>query len=143
MYNPFVLLEHLDWISWALLPLFFVLFAFVPLCCTRDNYDLLLFEKLRFRFALLILFLCAFVVVYALGETTSQYWITPAVCAVVKIYEYFAIYSRVKYLDDGHDFVSRLEFICLHMTFSFCSAWLSYILVFCIFNSMALNSHVD
>ncbi len=43
MYNPFILLNNVDWLSWIILQFFFFLFAIVPVLCTRDNYDLLLF----------------------------------------------------------------------------------------------------
>ena len=43
MYNPFIILEHVDWLSWVILQFFFFLFCFVPIFCTRENYDLLLF----------------------------------------------------------------------------------------------------
>ena len=43
MYNPFIILSNVDWLSWLIMQFFFFLFCFVPIFCTRENYDLLLF----------------------------------------------------------------------------------------------------
>ena len=42
----------------------------------------------------------------------------------------------IKYKDDGRDYVSIREFICIHMTFSILHAWLTYFLIFNIFQSI-------
>lgn len=141
MYNPFELMRHVDVLSWVVLLFFFFLFSTMPLLSTRDNYDLLLYEKIKYRFVVLALLLAGFTIAYSFGAPLSSIWVTPVLAFILKCYEYFLIYNRIKYHDDGHDFVSRLEFVCLHLTFSFCSAWLTYITVFSTFNSMSFDSH--
>lgn len=42
----------------------------------------------------------------------------------------------IKYKDDGRDYVSIREFICIHMTFSVLHSWLTYFLIFNIFQSL-------
>ena len=90
---------------------------------------------------MLNLLLIAFTITYAFGQPLSEIWVTPLLALVLKCYEYFFIYTTVKYHDDGHDFVSRLEFVCLHLTFSFSSALLTYITVFSSFNSISFHTH--
>lgn len=41
--NPFVMLQHLDVLSWVAILLFLGLFAVMPLCNVRENFDVLLF----------------------------------------------------------------------------------------------------
>lgn len=42
----------------------------------------------------------------------------------------------IKYKDDGRDYVSFREFVCIHMTFSILHSWLTYFLIFNIFQSL-------
>ena len=37
-----------------------------------------------------------------------------------------ALYTRVKYLDDGRELVTPTEFVSLHFTLTFMSGWMSY-----------------
>lgn len=39
-------------------------------------------------------------------------------------------YRRVKYLDDGRDYVSSKEFIAIHVTFSVLNSWMTYFVIF-------------
>jgi hypothetical protein len=41
-----------------------------------------------------------------------------------------ALYSRVKYADDGREMVTPSEFVSLHFTFTLMSAWISYQVAF-------------
>ena len=63
---------------------------------------------MKYKFAILLLLLAGFAIAYSFGEPLSKVWLTPILAFELKSFEYFLIYSRIKYKDDGHDFVSRL-----------------------------------
>ena len=93
MYNPFELMRHVDVLSWVVLLFFFFLFSTMPLLSTRDNYDLLLYEKIKYKFVILALLLAGFTIAYSFGEPLSALWVTPILAFILKCYEYFFIYS--------------------------------------------------
>lgn len=43
-------------------------------------------------------------------------------------------YRRVKYLDDGRDYVSFMEFLAIHVTFSVLSCWMTYFVTYNLFS---------
>ena len=43
---------------------------------------------------------------------------------------HYLIYRTVKYKDDGRDLVTPLDFVTIHVTFPFISAWVSYQIVY-------------
>ena len=90
-----------------------------------------------YKYAVLCLLLAGLAALYALGEELSAIFITPAFAIGVKIFAHLGLYARLKYHDDGHDFVSRLEFLSLHLTISLLAAWLTYICAFSMFNSIS------
>lgn len=47
-------------------------------------------------------------------------------------------YRKIKYKDDGRDYVSPLEYISIHMTFSVLHAWISYFMMFNFFQSLTI-----
>jgi len=49
------------------------------------------------------------------------------------VYAHFFGYRKVKYLDDGRDFVSTKEFFSIHVTFSALSSWMTYFVVYNLF----------
>ncbi len=95
-------------LSWAAVLLLLALFAFIPLCHVRENFDVMLFEKVGFKYAIMCLLLAGYAVIYALGEELSAIFITPALSLIVKIFAHLGLYARLKYHDDGHDYVSRI-----------------------------------
>jgi hypothetical protein len=52
----------------------------------------------------------------------------------LKFYVHFFGYSRVKYLDDGRDYVSSKEFLAIHVTFSVLNSWMTYFVIFNLFS---------
>ena len=46
------------------------------------------------------------------------------------VYVHYFGYRRVKYLDDGRDYVSIKEFFSVHVTFSVLNSWVSYFTFF-------------
>jgi hypothetical protein len=51
---------------------------------------------------------------------------------LLKFYVHYFGYRRVKYLDDGRDYVSIKEFFSVHVTFSVINSWVSYFTFFII-----------
>ena len=56
--------------------------------------------------------------------------ISLAIFLFIKVYTHIFIYRRIKYLEDGRDYVSEKEFVSIHMTFSLLHSLLSYYLVY-------------
>jgi hypothetical protein len=48
-------------------------------------------------------------------------------CTVVL---HYLIYSTVKYKDDGRDVVTMIDFLSIHVTFPYISAWVTYQIVY-------------
>ena len=46
------------------------------------------------------------------------------------------VYRKVKYHDEGNEYVSRSEFFAVHINFAVVEAWISYLLLFSIFVSV-------
>jgi len=55
---------------------------------------------------------------------------SPILFFTLKLYSHYFIYHKIKYHDEGNAFVSRLEFFCLHVTFSITEAWVTYLMLF-------------
>ena len=54
------------------------------------------------------------------------------------MYVHIFAYRKIKYKDDGRDYVSLKEFLAIHMTFSVLHAWCTYFMVFNFFQSLSL-----
>lgn len=54
------------------------------------------------------------------------------------VFVHIRVYSNIKYHDDGSDLVTRVEFFCMHVPFSFLNGWLSYCVVFTFLQSLTL-----
>lgn len=65
--NPFVMLKHLDVLSWVAILILLALFAIIPVFHIRENFDIMLFEKVGYKYAILCLLMAGFSAVYALG----------------------------------------------------------------------------
>jgi hypothetical protein len=63
------------------------------------------------------------------------------------VYVHIFAYRKIKYKDDGRDYVSALEFLSIHMTFSILHSWVTYFTIFNFFQSIdqiiRLNSDSD
>ena len=51
----------------------------------------------------------------------------------LKLYIHYFGYRRIKYLDDGRDYVSIIEFISVHCTFSVINSWTTYFFCYNVF----------
>jgi len=45
---------------------------------------------------------------------------------LLKMCIFFLCYIRIKYKDDGRDYVTFAEFVTIHMLFSYLNAWITY-----------------
>ena len=60
-------------------------------------------------------------------------FVSPILFILLKMYTHTFVYRRIKYHDEGNAFVSRAEFFSLHITFSIIEAWISYLVLFSVF----------
>ena len=54
------------------------------------------------------------------------------VFAVLKVYVHVFVYTKIKYEDDGRDYVSFKEYLAIHVTFSILYSCLSYYVAYSI-----------
>ena len=52
-------------------------------------------------------------------------------------------YKRVKYLDDGRDYVSFKEFLSIHVTFSVLNSWMTYFVIFNFFSFVKIWGKIN
>jgi hypothetical protein len=57
---------------------------------------------------------------------------------LLKVYIHYFGYRRVKYLDDGRDYVSFKEFLAIHVTFSVLNSWITYFVIFNFFQFLKI-----
>jgi hypothetical protein len=60
----------------------------------------------------------------------NLYFIPLLVFAFLKIYVHIFVYTKIKYKDDGRDYVRLIEFLAIHVTFSILHSCLSYYVVY-------------
>ena len=51
-------------------------------------------------------------------------------------------YRKVKYLDDGRDYVSFMEFLAIHVTFSVLSCWMTYFVTYNLFSLIKIVDEI-
>jgi hypothetical protein len=56
---------------------------------------------------------------------------------------HFFGYKRVKYLDDGRDYVSFKEFLSIHVTFSVLNSWMTYFVIFNFFQFIKIWEDIN
>jgi hypothetical protein len=67
-----------------------------------------------------------------LEEGAKYFPVSVIAFILLKFYVHYFGYRRVKYLDDGRDYVSIKEFLSVHATFSVLNSWVSYFTYFII-----------
>lgn len=93
---------------------------------------------LQLRVKKAFIFLCLFQTLSIVSFTLSKgYPFLHIVAAgsffTLKVTNHYFGYLKIKYRDDGRDYVSAKEFLAIHCTFSLLHAWFSYCLYFSIF----------
>jgi hypothetical protein len=93
---------------------------------------------LQLRVKKAFIFLCILQTTSILCFTFATLWVylyfaaTISFIALKFVNHYFG-YLKIKYRDDGRDYVSAKEFVSIHATFSVLHAWISYCCYFNIF----------
>jgi hypothetical protein len=113
-----------------------VLFVILPLRCFRcfgasQHFQNILMLKVKWFFALQCLFQTIALMSFTLSEEKwfNKYPVNFVAFLLLKLYIHYFGYRRVKYLDDGRDYVSFKEFIAVHVTFSVLNCWITYFVI--------------
>ena len=107
----------------------------LPLFYNDDDFYIILWDKIGLHFAVnWIVITCAFLPL--LSNDLYMSFLSPLLFILLKFYSQIFVYRSIKYHDEGNAFVSRSEFFALHITFSFMEAWLSYLMLFSIFQAI-------
>lgn len=117
---------------WVIIFLLQGTLAMLPLFYNDDDFYEILWDKISLNFVIIWigLTICFFPL------TSNQLmvsFISPILFFFLKVYSHTFVYRRIKYHDEGNAFVSRSEFFSLHITFSIIEAWISYLLLFSMF----------
>lgn len=119
----------------GVLEIFFIILPLPVFKCfgSRQHINNILILKIKWCFMLQCLLQTIATLSYTnLGENeivekASKYFPVSVIAFVLlKFYVHFFGYRRVKYLDDGRDYVSIKEFFSVHATFSVLNSWVSY-----------------
>ena len=129
--NMNVVFVYLGWMIVLLFQAAFVIAA-LPICNPGEHFKNIVVLKVKYAFMVYCLFQAGGILGYSI-PAIRQYFIPAISLIIVKIIAHFLGYKVIKYKDDGRDYVSIREFICIHMTFSILHAWLTYFLIFNIF----------
>lgn len=108
--------------------------------------------KVKWFFALQCVFQACAIMSYTLSEDTyfNKFPVNFVAFLVLKsklitnvynlslVYVHYFGYRKVKYLDDGRDYVSSKEFIAIHVTFSVLNSWMTYFVIYNFFSVIKL-----
>lgn len=135
-------------VFWCILLMIQGLFAFLPLIYTRENFISVCCTHIGFHFAICQMALIIFICLLFLKSlySTNKWYLTliPAMYLLgMKIHVLICIYSRVKYLDEGQDYVGFTEFTCIHANFAIYSCMLSYLFLVFIISVYSELIHED
>ena len=126
----------------ALLELFFVVLPLPNFKCfgSRQHINNILFLKVKWFFSLQCLF--QIIAIFSFTNLPSLFDklkfleklpLSTISFLLLKLFVHYFGYRRIKYLDDGRDFVSFKEFISVHCTFSVLNSWMTYFLCYNLF----------
>lgn len=122
--------------------IFLLEFAFViiPLPCMRfigprQHFQNILLLKVKWFFIVQCLFQSVAIFSFTLSEKKwfNEYPVNFAGFFLLKCYVHYFGYRKVKYLDDGRDYVSFKEFFSIHITFSVINSWMTYFVIYTFF----------
>lgn len=127
-----------------------ILFVILPLRCfrcfgARQHFQNILMLKVKWFFALQCIFQTAAIMSFTLSEEEwfNRYPVNFAAFLFLKVYIHYFGYRRVKYLDDGRDYVSMKEFLAIHVTFSVLNCWITYFVIFNFFQFVKIWSGLE
>lgn len=101
--------------------------------------------KVKWCFALQCIFQTAAIMSFTLSEQKwfNRYPVNFAAFFFLKVYIHYFGYRRVKYLDDGRDYVSFKEFLAIHVTFSVLNCWITYFVIYNFFQFVKIWNGIE
>jgi hypothetical protein len=127
-----------------------VFFVFLPLPCmrcfgARQHFQNILTLKVKWFFAVQCLFQTFAIMSFILSDRKlfNKYPINFAAFFFLKVYVHYFGYKRVKYMDDGRDYVSVKEFLSIHAMFSVLNSWMTYFVVFNFFQFIKIWVNIN
>lgn len=125
-----------------LLELFFVILPLPQFKCfgSRQHINNILLLKVKWFFSLQCLFQTCCIIsttnllsLFAPLDILKVLPLSAISFFLLKLFVHYFGYKRIKYLDDGRDYVSIKEFLSVHCTFSVINSWTTYFLVYNMF----------
>lgn len=134
--TPISLNSYVVFTMWALVFVLQTLFVIFPLPIMNPGEHFKNILQLRVKRAFIffcILQTCSILVFAIANKHQYLYSVALGFFATLKLVNHWFGYLKIKYRDDGRDYVSAKEFLAIHCTFSVLHAWISYCCYFCIF----------
>jgi hypothetical protein len=135
-----------------------VLFVVLPLplfrCFgARQHFQNILVLKVKWFFALQCVFQACAIMSYTLSgeELFNKLPVNFFAFLLLKgnllslisiVYVHYFGYRKVKYLDDGRDYVSSMEFLAIHVTFSVLNSWMTYFVIYNFFSVIKILDQI-
>jgi hypothetical protein len=136
-----------------------ILFVVLPLPCircfgARQHFQNILVLKVKWFFAVQCLFQACAILSYTLSENQMfnklpvnffAFLLLKSKCLrdqPLLVYVHYFGYRKVKYLDDGRDYVSFMEFLAIHVTFSVLSSWMTYFVTYNLFSLIKIVDEI-
>lgn len=117
---------------WIVILLLQGTFSMLPIFYSDDDFYEILCDKINLHFA--TIWVCITLGFFPMTtDNLSISFVSPILFFLLKLYSHTFVYRRIKYHDEGNAFVSRSEFFTLHITFSIIEAWISYLVLFSVF----------
>lgn len=120
-----------------------MLFVLFPLPCLNpgQHFKNILLYKIKWTFVLQCVIQTVACTTFTGIVNTKQAaflsFISFGIFFLLKVYVHFFVYTKIKYLDDGRDFVSWIEFLSIHCSFSVLHCCLSYYVIYNYVTSLA------
>jgi len=98
------------------------------------HYRNTLLLKIKFSFVFTCIFMTSalYTCVYFLSSCKWS-WIPVCNIVLLKAYLHYFTYRKIKYKDDGRDFVSISEYVTIHVGFSVLYSWCTYMMFYVLF----------
>ncbi len=113
-------------------------FACIPICYETDKFNELVIQRIQYWYVASSAALIGYVFVFPVNTSSlMQSVVALSLIVSVKTITLFALYRRIKYIDEGQYYVGYIEFVCLHLMNSINNAWYTYLVLFSASNLFA------
>lgn len=109
----------------------------LPLLQPGEHFKNILQLKVKYAFLWLCALMTLSITLFTSSLKLRTYFVSFASFFITKVYFHFFGYLKIKYRDDGRDYVSVKEFFAIHVTFSVLHSWLTYCTLFTFFVSVS------